>query len=342
MKTTKGYLLLLCSIMVLLAVVLSGCSSEKAAESPEKTDSQAKAPAEKPKSQQISIGTASTGGSFYPIGVGIADVLTKHASGINAVAEQTGGAVENINLLNKGDIDIGFAPAISAKAALKGAPPFQEKSSMVMGWQLFNTPVHIVALAKSKINTVYDLKGKRISLGTAGSAGNATGKLILAAHGITEKDFTPVYLGWDESADSLGDGQIDAILVMSAIPSGSVQGLAAKDDITLVTVDRKAVEENMKDTGAFPIEVKAGTYKGQAKDIIMIDTATHAWLRPDLPEETVYNMLKAVMENKEYLKTVHPQAGGIAVMTKAEAELLGVTVHPGAIKYAKEIGVWEK
>lgn len=346
MKNSKRYWALLISVLMVFALVVSGCggsgktaNNDKPAGEPA---AESKAPASGGKTRQISIGTASTGGSFYPIGVGVAKVLTDYVPGMNATAEQTGGAVENVNLLNKGEIDIGFVPSVTAKSALNGTAPFKEKQKMVVAWQLFNTPIHFVSMTKSGIKTINDLKGKKVSLGTAGSSGNSIGKMILAAHGITEKDFTPVYQGWDESADALGDGQIDAILVMSAVPSGSIQGLAATKDVTLVDVDKKIFEDKMKDSGASPLLLKAGTYKGQKNDVTLVDTGAHAWVSPDMPEDEVYNIVKAVMEHKDYLKTVHPQAAGFAVMTKAKADKLGVTVHPGAIKYAKEIGEWDK
>lgn len=293
---------------------------------------------------QISIGTASAGGTFYIIGTAMADILTKQLPNVNAVAEQTGGSVENINLLDKKELDLGMAPTAVAIPAVKGEKPFEKKMSIMAGWTLFDAPLHIVALKNSGLRTVYDLKGKKVSVGPSGS-GTATQTLnVLAAHGITQKDFVPTFLGNEQAIDALSDGSIDAAAVMGSIPVPSVESLASRKSIVLLEVDPAAMGKMEALTGMpyLPTELPANTYKGQEKPVILQGAPSLIWVRPDMEEDLVYSIVKTVFANIEELAKVHPTARQFKLLTKSEAERLGVQVHPGVIKYAKEIGAWEK
>lgn len=311
-------------------LALSGCGSS---EKPGKGD--AKAPQAK---QKISIGTAAAGGVFYPLGVGIADVLNKNLPDVDALAEETGGARANINLMEQKEIEMGMLTSDTSFPAARGEAPFTKKVDIKLGWKIFDDPVEFVTLDATGIKTIQDLKGKRLSVGTAGATSNTVAIRTLKAHGLKESDVSLLYLGWSEAADALADGQIDAFAVMGAIPVPAVDGLAARKDIELINCDPNALANEFKDSGVFVLHVPAGTYKGQDRPAYCPNPIAHVWFRGDLSEDLVYRITKTVFANLDYLKTVHKSAGGFELLkgTDSGAEL----VHPGVVKYAKEIGKW--
>ena len=295
--------------------------------------------------KRISIGTAAIGGGYYPIGVGVAQVISKYVPDVSAVAEATGGSIENMRLLSEGRISIGFSNNIIAMMAFRGEEPFEKsmkdlRALFVIGTA--DTYHNIVTLENSGINTIKDIKGKRISVGAPGSAANIMARLILKIHGVEPEDVTMAYLGWADAMTALKDGRIDVAYVLSAVPrSSAVYELSTTHRIKLVPVDPEAVERAVKEGWLFSVGyIKAGTYIGVDVDVPCAMTGSTAFVRADFPEDLAYQIVKAVNEHI-------PEIDRIAPGFKKSFKLITspdffIPVHPGAVKYAKELGVWKE
>jgi len=289
----------------------------------------------------ISIGTAPATGSFYPVGVAMADVLNNHTEGIEATAEETGGSAENLALIDEGRIEMGFSPGETIEKAVLGIEPFTKKTEVLLGWVLFLDPIQPIALKESGITSIKELEGKRVSIGAPGATVNFTAIELLEAHGVDTKKVSFTYLGWGEAADALADKKIDAAFFQSAIPSPAIEGLAARMPIQLLEVDSAVLEKDFADKALFPGILPAGSYSGQDEDIIWPLDYAYCFFSPDLSEDLAYTITKTVFENINKIGEAHPMGKNMHLITEEVAENIGLGVHPGAIKYAKEIGIWE-
>jgi hypothetical protein len=293
---------------------------------------------------RLTIGTASAGGTFYIIGAGMADILSKQLPNTIAVAEQTGGSVENINLLDNKDLDMAMAPTAIAIPAARGEKPFKKKMALMTGWLIYDAPLHIVALKKSGLKTFYDLKGKKVSIGPSGSGANAQTMNVLEAHGVSKNDFKPVFTGYEQAGDAVSDGLLDAAAIMGSIPVPAVESLAVLKEIVLIEMDPAAMNKMEGLTGMpyLPTTVPAKTYKGQDKPVILQSAPSYIWLHPNMDEALAYSIVKTVFANVDRLVKIHPTARQFKILSKKETEQLGVPAHPGIVRYAKEIGAWER
>jgi len=169
----------------------------------------------------VSIGTASASGAYFPLGVAMADLWNRGIQGTRFGAQETGGGIANINMLAGGEIELGIANENIAWDAARANPPFASPIDVDGGWIMNNSYGVFVALESSPYKTVADLRGKKVALGAPGSSANVIGAAVLASQGLPEGTYSPVYLGWQESADAIADGFIDAAVMVYASPSGS-------------------------------------------------------------------------------------------------------------------------
>jgi TRAP transporter TAXI family solute receptor len=235
-------------------------------------------------------------------------------------------------LLNK-KVEMGFS---SDDVALKSYNP----QAYVYGWLCYITDIEIVTLDGAKIETLKDLKGKKVSLGPSGSAANVLVRDVLKAYGIGEKEFEAQFLEWEKASDALGDGLLTAASYMGAWPMSAVQSLAARKRIKILTVDPEIVKKIFK-LPIRPVVVPAGVYAGLDKEVPTIGVSSSVWIRVDLGEEIVYKMTKAVFSNLDYISKVHRVGKEFRMISKKEADDLAIKVHPGVIRYAKEMGKWD-
>ncbi|CEP69193.1 TRAP transporter solute receptor, TAXI family [Moorella glycerini] len=330
MKKKVLIVIALLTLSFTFMLITNGCggggkaTGEKTSPSPS-TSSQASV-------QQISFATSQPGGVFYPLAVAMCDILNKNVPNVRAITEQTGGSVENTNLLMGKKAEIGFATDSVALEKYEGGKYFK------YGWRLFEDTLEYIALADSGIKSIKDLDGKKVAVGAAGSAANKLTIDLLKAHGV--KNFSPQYLEWEKSVDALLDHLIDATAGMGAYPIPAIQGVQARANINLLQADPEVIKANFK-APVYPVVIPAGTYKGQDKDVTVLGISAGAWIRSDLPEDLVYEITKAIFSNLDYLGTVHRTGKDQHLLTPEEAQALGVEVHPGVIKYAKEKGIWK-
>ena len=292
---------------------------------------------------QLSIGTAGTAGGLYAYGGAIAAVVSKHAPGLSVTAESTGGSVENLKLLDKHELpmaEVGNDVLHQAFYDYKNSKRFDHKIEVRALFNMYTQPTHIVTLAGSDIKTIYDIKGKRVGVGSPGSGTEVKSRAILKALGITYQDFTPEFLSFSEAAEALQDKTIVAEFLGSPVPNASVESLALTNGIRLVSLSDSDIATIVK---AYPYMKKTvipgGVYKGVDKNTGAVAVQTVFVCRPDLPEDEVYKFVKAVFENKDELNVIHPS---LRETTLENATPTSIPLHPGAMKYFKEMGVYKQ
>lgn len=287
----------------------------------------------------ISIGTASPAGAYYPLGVAMADLWNRNIPGIRFSAQETGGGVANINLINSGEIELGIANENIAWDASQGNEPFKAPIEIQGGWVMNASYALIVVPAKSGMTSVADLAGRRVSLGAPGSSGNVIGQRLLESQGVAEGKYTPVFMGWQESADAIADGSLDAAVMVGGQPFPAVESLAVRMPITILSFDG----ERLVDSAGFPLvpsTIPGNTYHNLTTDSDAIAVRSIVYIKPGLDEDTVYQMVKTVFENIPALKAAHPSGDQAALLSQKQAEALDLTMNPGVIRYAKEVGAW--
>ncbi|OCA84142.1 C4-dicarboxylate ABC transporter substrate-binding protein [Bacillus sp. FJAT-27225] len=288
----------------------------------------------------VTIATGGTGGVYFPLGGGIAEILEKDKDlGITATAQVTGASVENMQLLSKGEVQVAFTQNDIADYAVNGKEVFKDKLKGVSAIStLYPEIIQLVVAADSDIQTIQDLKGKKVSVGAPGSGNEANSKQILKAAGLSYDDINEELKSYADSADSFKDGLIDAMFVTSGVPNASVSDIAVSKKVRVISLGDDVISKLKADYPFFIDEVvPAGAYEGQDKDAKTVAVLAALTVSSDLSEDFVYKMTKAIYENLDKLGAKHAKGKEI----KAEAALEGLTIplHPGAKKYFDEKGI---
>jgi hypothetical protein len=287
----------------------------------------------------LTIATGGTAGTYYPLGAGMADIWNKNIKGMNAMVQSTGASVANINLLRNKEVDLIFVQNDVAFYAYNGVELFKEPFPQLRGLAtLYPETVQIVALADRGINSVYDLKGKRVAVGAAGSGTEVNARQILAAARITYNDIKVQYLSFAEAASNLKDGNIDAAFVTAGHPTAAIVDLAAVRKIVLVPVADEIIASLQKDYPFYvKIVVPAGTYKGVDTDAVTVAVKAMLAVRAEMPEDLAYQLLKTMYANQKRLIEAH--AKGELIIPETGKEGMSIPLHPGAEKFFKEMGL---
>ena len=292
---------------------------------------------------RISIATGGTGGVYYPLGGGIANVLSKYVPNMQATAEVTGASVDNMKLVGAGKAEVGFTMADTAWDAYQGQDKFKDNKQAVRALVVFYPNLtHVVTVEGKGINTMADLKGKRISTGAPGSGTEVMAFRILEAYGIDkEKDVKRERLSVAESVNALKDGKIDALIWVGGIPTPAITDLAATPNTKIKLIDHADAVDKMRAKYG-PLYVKdkiaAKSYPGQDKESTNLTVWNILVVNEKADEKVVYDIVKTMFEKKAEIVAVHKDATYLAL----ENQLTGgspIPFHPGALKYFKEKGL---
>ncbi len=288
----------------------------------------------------LTIATGGTAGVYYPLGAAMADIWTKNLKNVNASAQSSGASVANVNLLKNKDVDVIFVQNDVAFYAYSGIELFKDKPfKEIRGLAtLYPETIQIVALADKGINSVYDLKGKRVAVGAAGSGTEVNARHILTAAGITYNDIKVQYLSFAEAAENLKNENIDAAFVTAGHPTAAVIDVAAVKKITIVPVDQNIIQILQRNYPFYTkIVIPAGTYKGVDKDVETVAVKAMLAVREDLSADLVYEMLKTMYANQKRLIEAHQK--GEMIIPETGKEGMSIPLHPGAEKFFKEMGL---
>jgi len=287
----------------------------------------------------ISIGTGGTGGVYYPYGGGLAEVWTEKVKDIRAVAEVTGASVENVKLAHRGETVVGMIMGDVAFQAYGGVDKFDGKPQDVLAMaSMYPNVLQLVTLKGSGIKNVTDFAGKTISLGNPGSGTAFMADLVLKAIGIDENSFNISRLSFNETANALKDGTIDAGFWVVAPGTSSIMDLATTHDIEIVAFtpeQQKLVTDKYGFYASWDLD--AGTYKGVDQAVPTISVWNVIIVQKSLPDDLVYNLTKTLFESNEFLQRIHPFA-----KYSTPENAVGKTpipLHPGAIRAIEEKGV---
>ena len=290
----------------------------------------------------IAIGTGGTGGVYYPIGGGLANLLSKNLPNTQATAQVTGGSVDNLKLIGSGQSEIGFSMADAALDAQKGQDKFKgnpvELRTLMV---LYPNIMHVVSIEGTGIEKMADLKGKRVSTGSGGSATEVMAFRVIEAAGLDkDKDLKRERLGVAESVNALKDRKIDAFFWVGGLPTAGVTDLAATPGVKIKMIDHSDVvaKMNAKYNNLYATSViKAGTYPGQDKD----NQASAVWnilvTNDKMSDADAYAIVKLIIDKKADLVAVHKEAASFSVENQV-VNNSPVPWHPGAVKYFKEKG----
>ena len=291
------------------------------------------------KTEFVSIGTGGTGGIYYPYGGGVAEIWTKYADGVKAVAEVTGASVENVRLAHKGETVVGEVMGDVAVAGFGGLSKFKGKKHDILSMAImYPNLLQIVTLKKSGITNVEQIKGRKISSGSPGSGTNFMAETVFKALGIPLDSYNDSRLSFTESANALRDGTIEVGVWSVGPGTSSILDLATTHDIHIIGFTPE--QQNMilsanKQYSA--VDLAGGVYKGVDEAVPTIGVWNVMICQSGLSEGLVYKLAKVLFEHTDYLVKIHPSA---AYTTPENAvKYSPIPLHPGTIKYLKEKGV---
>ncbi|MFN2409476.1 MAG: TAXI family TRAP transporter solute-binding subunit [Halomonas sp.] len=288
--------------------------------------------------QQLAIATGGTGGVYYPIGGGFAEMINEHIEGAQATAEVTGASVENMGLIMRGEADLALVLADTAYQAYNGSGDFEERqieNTRALA-SVYPNAVQLVTLADSDIESLEDLEGKRVSVGAPGSGTELNARALLEANGISYDDFTPQRLNFNETADAIRDGDIDAGFWSVGPPTSSIMNLATTRDIRLIGLSDEEVANAQEEEEVFaPYELEEGLYEGMDEAVQTIGIPNVLVVNSEMDEDLAYQLTQLLFENTDELIAVHPAANDTTVEFTMEST--PVPLHPGAIRYFEEI-----
>lgn len=303
-------------------VLLAGCSKQTA--------------------KNFILATGGTSGTYYPFGGAIANIWNTKIENMNVTAQATGASAENLRLISKGDAEFGIVQNDVMDYAYSGTDMFegQKLENIMTIGTLYPEVVQIAASTASGITSIEDLRGKRVSIGDAGSGVEFNAKQILLGYGIGLDEIKKSNLSFKESADGLQNGTLDACFVTAGVPNSALQELAFTSGVILIPVEGEAADSICAAHGFYTkVLIPAGTYRGTDVDVPALAIKAAIAVSSKLDEETVYKMTKALFDNLEELGAAH--AKGKEVSTESAVTGISVPFHPGASKYFKEIGLFE-
>jgi TRAP transporter TAXI family solute receptor len=291
----------------------------------------------------IAIGTGGTGGVYYPLGGGLANVLSKNLPGVQATAEVTGGSVDNLKLLGSGQSELGFSMADAALDALNGEDKFKSGKIPVRTLMvLYPNRMHVVTIEGTGIEKMSDLKGKRVSTGSPGSATEVMAFRVIEAAGLDkDKDMRRERLGVAESVNAIKDRKIDAFFWVGGLPTAAVTDLGATPGVKIKLIDHADLVGKMSAKyGALYAAsvIPPKTYPGQDQDNPIAVVWNILVTNDKLPDDLAYTIVKTIFDKKADLVAVHREADAIDYKSQAK-ENSPVPWHPGALKYFAEHGV---
>lgn len=289
--------------------------------------------------QRIVVATGGTGGVYYPYGGTLAEIINQKVENVTATAEVTGASVENLRLIGRKEVTFALAMNDTVYQAYTGEGKFEgtKIEALRTVFQMYPHVYHIVTLTRYPIHTLSDLKGKKVSVGAPGSGTEYKTNLILPMLGVKYEDFRTYRLSFAENSTQLKDGIIDVGIWDVAPPTSSIIDLSTTHDVRFIPFTE---EEVTKVVDAYPfygrITLKANTYRGQTEDILSVSVWNSVVCHQDASEELVYQVTKAVFENRDALINTHK----IAEYTTVEDSATNspIPIHPGALRYFKEVG----
>lgn len=295
----------------------------------------------------VTIGTAGVTGVYYPAGGAICRLVNRGRKehGIRCTVESTGGSINNLEMIHKGELELGVIQSDLLYAAYSGTEVFSDVGAdkKIRGiFALHPEPFTVVVRKDAKIGTFDDLKGKRVYMGAPGSGMRATMEELMKVKGWTKKTFSSVVdLKAADQSQALCSGKIDAMIYAGGHPNGAIQQITIMCATKLIDVDGAVIEKLIADHPYYShATIPGGMYVGNPQDVHTFGVKAVLAASEDLDDDTVYEIVKAVFDNIDNFKTLHPV---FATLNPKMMALTGnnVPIHPGAQRYYREKGLIE-
>jgi TRAP transporter TAXI family solute receptor len=291
----------------------------------------------------LSIATGGTGGVYYPIGGALANLLSKYVPGMQATAEVTGGSVDNLKLIATGKPYIAFSMADAGQDAYRGEDKFKgTKVPLRTLMILYPNRMHVVTIEGTGVTKMSDLKGRRVSTGSPGSATEVMAFRVIEAAGLDkDKDMTRERLGVAESVNAIKDRKIDAFFWVGGLPTAAVTDLANTPGIKIKMIDHaSAVAAMNKKYGQLYVEdvIPKAMYRGMDADNKQATVWNILVSNENLSDKTAYNIVKTIFDHKADLVAVHKESENFMLENQKDSAS-PIPFHPGAVKYFAERGV---
>lgn len=285
----------------------------------------------------VTIAAGGTSGPYYQIGASMSQVLAD-ALGADSSVQASGASVENIELLTSGRAEVAFVMGDATRQAIEGTGPFEGKealSELQAITALYPNYVQIITTAGSGIESVSDLEGRSVGVGDQNSGVELNAQMILEAHDMSYDDIDEDFLSYADAIDQMKNGQIDAAFVTSGLPNSSVMDLATTEDVIVVPVEGEGMDALQEQYPFFDAEVIPGGTYDQEEDVQTAAITNQLLVSPDLSEDQVYEITKAIFENIETIQNSHNAAKLITLDSVEEG--LATDLHPGAVRYFDEV-----
>ncbi len=291
--------------------------------------------------ERIVLATGGTGGVYYPLGGAMASLWSNEIEAVRASSESTGASVENVNLVNYLESQLGLVQNDIAYYASNAVEMFSDDEpmeSMRGVFTMYPETIQIIARAGAGVESVEDIAGKRVAVGAPGSGTEVNARQILEAHGITYADIREDFLSFAEAADALRDGHVDVAFVTAGLPTASVIDLATTTSVDIVSIDSDMVDSIIEQWPYYAaVTIPGGTYGGQDSDVSAVAVMAMMIVHETLDEDLVYNITRVTLENTNVLGDTHDR--GREVTAESALDGMSIELHPGARRYFEEIGL---
>lgn len=285
---------------------------------------------------QFNWAAAGVGGAYYPVSIGMSKAITKQLPDVKFTIETTGGGVENARLIGEGANDFGICNSNSAYFALKGMPPYKQAYKYYSVGYLYPSSMHMITMASSPIQSVKDMKGKRIAIGPAGGGTISTFRDMLPFYGLKEDDVKLSFINFSDGVRALRDGAVDVNMIIAGAPAGAATELAETAKVRFIPVEEDILAKIKAKYSYYSKAVFPKAMFHTPNDVVAVGLGNEWIVRDGIPEDMVYKITKALFENLEEVAKSHPQGRDI---TLEDAPNAAIPLHPGAAKYYRERGL---
>jgi TRAP transporter TAXI family solute receptor len=297
--------------------------------------------------KMVTIGTGGVTGVYYPAGGAICRLVNRGRKehGIRCSVESTGGSINNLEAVRKNDLDAGVVQSDLLYHAYTGTEVFTDVGAdrnLRVLFSLHAEPFTVVARKDAKITTFDDLKGKRVYMGAPGSGMRATMEELIARKGWNKRTFAKVVdLKASDETKALCSGKIDALIYAGGHPNGAIQQITNACPTRLVDVGGPVINALIAEHPYYASAViPGGMYPGNPNDIHTFGVKAVLIASSEMDDEVAYNIVKAVFDNLDNFKTLHPVFATLEARHMA-LDNSGVPFHPGALRYFREKGLLE-
>ncbi len=288
----------------------------------------------------LTIGAAPLGGTYYPAAIAIADLIKKHAPGLEARVEVTGGTMENPVLMEQDELQLGLANTDVAYFAASGKPPF--KTPLVKPRGLFTglAPgvVQYAVRGDSSIRSIADLKGKRVAVGPQGNSSGLLFLKVLRFHNVNPSELSFSYISFSDGVNELLDGHVDMAIVQAGLPAPGLQeAFAGPRPVRILSFPEKERDAFLREHPYYlPVTIPKETYANMDSAVTTFATSNMVLVHRDMPADQVYAVTRAVFEHLPELHAAHPSLRSVVLESAARTP---IPLHEGAKRYFAEKNV---